>query len=397
MGFPIYRQDQLNRDLGTDAPVRTLEQTQAPLAKYTGSSAIFDETGAVSNFRRNEETGELYDGTGLESVVPTGLGIGALSEDLGKLTRGVVSTSINSSNALNSGIKPQPNILDDFASYTYSLSWYMLTVEQSKALKIAQKINTTQWSLLMQSGGATTTQAGTATPSSLAATLTGATSSASPGRNKYFSLDYYLDNLVIETSFNNIAMSTVNKISFTVTEPNGITLLQNLAYAVQDMYKDSKVTAKDAVYVMAIKFFGYDANGNLITASSSGGSKAAVTKYFPFKIADFEFKAANRAVEYMVQGLPLNDIIGKSSALGSIPQNYELVGVTVDDLLNGKATSSNSAATESSDRGSQNKATPNQGAPSPASVVNDIRASAGIDSNGSFTGETASPFTVIAA
>lgn len=370
MGYPIYTQDQVNlnlEDSGTNAPVLPTSTSQAPTFSFSGSSAIVDETGQVSSIRRNDETGDLYDATGLNSQAQTALGVGAQSEDSGTATNALTSTRINAAGPTNSNITPQDNILDKFASYTYSLSWYMLSVAQSSSLKAAQRINTSGWSLLMQSGGASAAQS-SATPGGnlVNSLLGGASAGAQGGRNKYFALDYYMDNLIIQSSFNNIAMSTVNKISFSVTEPNGITLLQNLAAAVKDMYKDSKVTAKDAIYVMVIKFYGYDSQGKMITASSSGGSRAAVTKYFPFKISNFEFKAANRAVEYMVEGLPLNDMIGKSSALGSVPQNYELVGVTVDDVLNGKAAVSNAAASDAGDRGAENKPSGNQGAPTNA-------------------------------
>ena len=370
MGYPIYTQDQVNlnlEDSGTNAPVLPTSTSQAPAFSFSGSSALVDETGQVSNIRRNDETGDLYDATGLNSQAQTALGVGAPSEDSGTLTRALTSTRINAAGPTNSNITPQDNILDKFASYTYSLSWYMLSVAQASSLKAAQRINTGGWSLLMQSGGAGSGQSAATTGANLLNSLFGgASGGAQGGRNKYFALDYYMDNLIIQSSFNNIAMSTVNKISFSVTEPNGITLLQNLAAAVKDMYKDSKVTAKDAIYVMVIKFYGYDSQGKMITASSSGGSRAAVTKYFPFKIANFEFKAANRAVEYMIEGLPLNDMIGKSSALGSVPQNYELVGVTVDDVLNGKAAVSNAAASDAGDRGAENKPSGNQGAPTNA-------------------------------
>lgn len=361
MSYPIYTQDQVNQDLGTNDPVRTTEDTQGT-SSDTSSSAMPYTSDTSDNSLASQPlfaTGD-DDGNPLPPTASTQPGAGAPSEDAGTRTVATAELSINSSNQLNSQVTPQPNALDKFASYTYSLSWYMITPEQAKGLKAVQKINTNQWSLLMQSGGATSTQTG------VAQGLT--TSSASTGRNKYFALDYYMDNLIIETSFNNVAMSSVNKISFTVTEPNGITLLQNLAHAVRDMYKDTKVTAKDAIYIMAIKFYGYDAMGNQLTLSSSGGTGAAVTKYFPFKIANFDFKAASRAVEYMIEGMPLNDIIGKSSALGSIPENYQLVGETVDDLLNGKAPT-NTTAAESNDRGSQNKTAPNEGSSSNASAT----------------------------
>jgi hypothetical protein len=364
MGYPIYTQVNQNlEDSGTDAPVLPLSASQAPIFSSSSSSSIF----GAGTTRQNNETGEFYDATGLDSQAQTALGVGALGEDSGFLTSALAAVEINAAGPTNSGITPQANILDSFASYTYSLSWYMLSVAQASSLKAAQRINTGGWSLLMQSGGAAAAQSA-ATPGGnlLSSLFNSAGGGAQGGRNKYFALDYYMDNLIIQSSFNNIAMSTVNKISFSVTEPNGITLLQNLAAAVKDMYKDSKVTAKDAIYVMVIKFYGYDSQGKMITASSSGGSRAAVTKYFPFKIANFEFKAANRAVEYMIEGLPLNDMIGKSSALGSVPQNYELVGVTVDDVLNGKAAVSNAATSDAGDRGAENKPSGNQGAPSNA-------------------------------
>jgi hypothetical protein len=51
-------------------------------------------------------------------------------------------------------ITPSPNVLDQFASYTYSLSWYLLTPQQANVMSSTSKINTNEWSLLMQSGGA---------------------------------------------------------------------------------------------------------------------------------------------------------------------------------------------------------------------------------------------------
>ena len=49
--------------------------------------------------------------------------------------------------------------------------------------------------------------------------------------------------------------------------------------------------------------------------------------------------------------------------------------------------------------GTPNQATTTAALPAipPTASVNDIRTSAGVDANGSFTGETASPFSVIGA
>lgn len=192
MGYPIYTQDQVNlnlEDSGTNAPVLPTSTSQAPTFSFSGSSAIVDETGQVSSIRRNDETGDLYDATGLNSQAQTALGVGAQSEDSGTATNALTSTRINAAGPTNSNITPQDNILDKFASYTYSLSWYMLSVAQSSSLKAAQRINTSGWSLLMQSGGASAAQS-SATPGGnlVNSLLGGASAGAQGGRNKYLSL-----------------------------------------------------------------------------------------------------------------------------------------------------------------------------------------------------------------
>jgi hypothetical protein len=55
---------------------------------------------------------------------------------------------------LQNPITPSPNILDQYASYSYIISWYILTAEQYNKLSSTAKLDTSAWSLLMQSGGA---------------------------------------------------------------------------------------------------------------------------------------------------------------------------------------------------------------------------------------------------
>jgi hypothetical protein len=57
----------------------------------------------------------------------------------------------------------------------------------------------------MQSGGASAAQSSATPGGNLANSLLGgASAGAQGGRNKYFALDYYMDNLIIQTSFNNL-------------------------------------------------------------------------------------------------------------------------------------------------------------------------------------------------
>lgn len=259
----------------------------------------------------------------------TNAGVGAASDDNTSPSRNTTQQVINST--FNVKITPQANVLDQYSSYTYSISWYMLTPNQFKALSNSR--NTAGWQLLMQSGGAPTS----------APTATNA------GRNQYFNLDYYLDNLTIHSKAmkGTTLAHNATDISFTVLEPNGITLIENLYKAVSNLWKQnptqySSNSAPNYLsnpYCLVIRFYGYDENGNLVKIgkNSSTGVNAVVEKYYPFLLTDLTFRVANKAIEYAIKAKPLPYFLNLSQTRGTIPFNYELVGSTVDDVLNGKA------------------------------------------------------------
>lgn len=338
MSYPIYNQIP-PEDAGTNAPERTLAQTQQPATTgVQGAPAGPVPYNNPLNIT-NDDEGYAYPATTR--------GQGSPGDDNPDQIPQASQTSVvvNASSALGNPITPSPNVLDQYASYTYSLSWYVLTPEQFTTMQKTSKIDTNSWSLLMQSGGA----------------LVGA------NRNKYFSLDYYMDNLVISTSFNDNGPSSVTNLEFTVTEPNGITLLQNLNNALRDLFKQpTGSVAKVAPYCMVIRFYGYDAAGNQVskvspatgTPGTSTTSNAVVVKYIPFNITEFTFKAASRAVEYQIKGTPPGYKYAKGSALGSVPFPLELSGQTVDDVLNGKEITDATAGAEANDRGANGTGSP---------------------------------------
>jgi hypothetical protein len=292
----------------------------------------------------------------------TSPGAGAANDDNSNGPNTVPGTNagLNSSTQPSGGITPQPNVLDNFASYTYNIGWYLLTLPQANQVMTSAKIDTSQWSLLVQSGGAPASQqgssqtgtAGLAIPSFAnltPATLTkgGTTTESSGGRNQFFPLDYYIDNLEIETTISGSSPGTVQSIHFQITEPNGLTLLPNLNSAVRQAYKNTNSTPREAHYCLVIKFYGWDINGNLITdpTSSRGiygavpsSSNAAVVRYYPFQITKFDFKLAGKQVEYSIEGIPSHFKYATSTAFGSIPYNIELTGDTVTQVLVGNGT-----------------------------------------------------------
>ena len=171
---------------------------------------------------------------------------------------------------------------------------------------------------------------------------------AQPGRNKYFDNDYYMDDLEINGAFlGHQGPSAFQDLSFKVTEPNGISMVYNLNRAIRDLYKQDKAAVNTAVFVMVIRFYGWDEKGNLVTKISPvagtpgvpNNSNAVVVKYLPFTITDLDFKMNGKVVEYHVKAAGMTNYkFAQGTALGTVPHDWQLVGETVEQVLNGTST-----------------------------------------------------------
>lgn len=286
---------------------------------------------------------------GERDVFPGGdPGAGATSDDSG--TRQNTTQIINS--AFNSKITPQPNILDQYASYTYSISWYLMQPNTYKTLLESKKKSLAGMQLLAQSGGAPAGTAGATSQNTQGPGAVTTNTSVDAGRNSFFNLDYYIDNLEIESLItgggNRMAHNATN-IKFTVTEPTGITLINNLYQAVSSVYKQSNIPYAIAQYCLVIRFYGYDDNGNLIQVgkdrNSSTDPRAVVEKFYPFLITNIKFRLANKIVEYSVDAKAIPHTVGFGQDLGTIKAPFELTGTTVKDVLSGRAVSGTAGQT----------------------------------------------------
>jgi hypothetical protein len=314
-----------NIEFGTDGRIRTLTETQS--TPPFGSST-------PTLFATRDDEGNLLPPIGSTN---TSAGVGARNDDSPPSTSATTQQIINASFSSpgNSKIVPKPNVLDQYASYTYSLSWYLLTPDQYNSMITSQKRNVSGWSLLMQSAGAPTQVAGAGVA----------------GRNSFFNLDYYMDDLEINTLIplkgTNMAHSAVD-LKFKVVEPNGLTLINNLYQAVSNLYKTQNVATNPnyamAQYCMVVRFYGYDDSGNLMQAGQGGTNgnnnrtdpRAVVEKFYPFVITNIKFRMANRAVEYDIEAKPIGQFYNLSQDRGTIPFAFGLIGETIGDVLIGK-------------------------------------------------------------
>ena len=312
-------------------------------------------------------------------------GVGARNGDGATITGNTTKDIINATFA-NQRIYTQPNVLDDYASYTYQISWYLLNEEQYNALVNSTQRSVGAWSLLMQSGGIPLNSA-------LQKNTNTVSNTAPPTRSQFFPVDYYLDDLEIHSLFplggTQLAHSTAS-IKFKVVEPNGLTLIDNLYSAVNSIYSigsnspeldqygsmaeqaaaylsannlpppaNTRITGRTPNYIQAhycltIRFYGYDINGELQapirgkytinnTPNLAGApldANAVVLKIYPFILNDIKFAMApganSRGIEYYIEGVPTGLSAGFGQARGTIPFNFQLSGTTVKDLLIGK-------------------------------------------------------------
>ena len=319
-----------NVNQGLNAPVRPLSQTQATSAGGGQSSAAF-----ATNDPRRLDINRPGNGVipGPDVATPpanTQIGVGASGEDTG-VAKNATKTEIDNVFSSNS-VVPQPNVLDQYGSYTYQASVYLMSADAYKTMCDTKQKSLQGSRLLFQSGGAPVS-----------------------GRNPYFSNDYYIDKITLESVISGKGTNqahNVNQIKMTVIEPNGITLIGNLDKALNaDIGPDAKKKNFNAQqYLLVIRFYGYDQNGQLVQANNPGigrptDSAAFVEKFFPMCITNIRFKVANKLVEYDIEATAPNYNINVGSNRGSIPYNVELSSGTVKDILAGSLVSATGQTT----------------------------------------------------
>lgn len=271
-------------------------------------------------------------------------------EDNGQQNRDDVQRNTNQKQ--NSVIQPQPNILDQYSSYTYKISWFLLN---PKSFKIDAEASTFSGArdqklkllknaqLLIQSGGM---------PKNLNPNNTDFFNAPSGSfiSSPEFDLDFYIDNLDIQTYVIGGGTRTVHNLSelkFTVYEPNGITLIPRLYRSVSNLYTLAGITSTvinytSALYGLLISFYGYDDAGNLVQSNNGLNPKlqvidsnAIIEKFYTIVIDQITFRVSNKVTEYLISAKPHTFAINASQDRNTIPFAASIAGRTVKDMLVG--------------------------------------------------------------
>lgn len=216
-------------------------------------------------------------------------------------------------------IVPTDNPLLGLASQTYTLSIYLMDSDEYKQLLSSDKKILPSNELILQSGGAPVGE-----------------------RNEFFDVDFFINNLNLKSVINTQGSGSPHnavKFDFEILEPAGITFLERLRQAVWAHTGDKGQTINGQNYLLVIRFFGYDENGNLVSADSkaeeTSDPNALVEKFIPFQIAGINYKITSELVTYSVNAVVPQSNVGYSSARGTIPFNFQLSAPDVQTLLNG--------------------------------------------------------------
>jgi hypothetical protein len=308
----VVNPPEIVNDFGTDAELRPYIQTQSTPPDQAGVPATVPASSGPTPGGQpgvGAASDDQSDGTGLPAQPDLGIGSG-----------GNVVTGLNSID-FGDKIIAQPNVLDQYASYTYTASLYLVTKDNVERLLNTGSRDLGNAKLLVQSGGI-----------------------AQTNRADFFNLDYYIDDIELSSTITgqgSRAAHNVTDVAMKIIEPNGISFIENLDAAVQQFMGGSESKKKSftsQVYLLVIRFYGYDEQGNLVR----GGKKTTTTdpnsfveKFYPLNIEKVGFRIANRCVEYDLKFKAPQYQINASQGRGSLPFNFEFSGGTVKDILAG--------------------------------------------------------------
>ena len=320
-------------DAGTNSATRTITNTQS-------TPPVTAAPGPVRSPASSSTTG----------ITPTNqAGAGSSSDDNPGGT-GVRARLNNLFGGLNNRITPSPNVLDQYASYTYNISVYLMSPDQYKTLIRSKKKTVAGYQLLFMSGGAG--PSGSVVPNDQITSEDPVVAArervANLGRNEFFTLDYYIDDVQVKSVISGKGTGgahNVTELKFKVIEPYGLTFLDNLFAATQQYIKitggDINKNYAAQNFLMVIRFYGYDDLGNLVQAGRAGQDAAGtdvnsiVEKFIPFQFTGIKFRIANKVVEYDCSAVCPQNNVNSGASRGVIPYNIELQSQTLKDLLTG--------------------------------------------------------------
>jgi hypothetical protein len=220
----------------------------------------------------------------------------------------------------------QQNPLGEYSSWTYQIVLAMITPEAytkfvrsgRKDLNIGNDTASGNGTFLIaQSGG-----------------INAATSKRADG----FELDYYIDDLKITAAVSPAEAGgpVVNTdMTFNVIEPYGFSFVTNLKRASKQIAAATATpgvekmnNATKQLFILGIRFLGYDADGRVIE-----NSRRVFDRYYDINIHSLQFKIDGRTVTYQIKAATLPSSVAAGTKRGMINHESTVTGRTIGEVL----------------------------------------------------------------
>lgn len=331
--------------------------------KFPGQAKTTAEAIGRARFRnvaQNKTNDDKKTSASVENAKPTAVGGGSGKVPASVNTSGQKTDSRPSSvsDENNLILEPRSNPLGDYSSYTYEITLYMSTPEAVNDFVTSGQFDPRQdHYIVAQSGGIGLEQ------------KRGLTNSGELGPGQ-MRLDYYIDNfelkIVLTGSEGTPTVGT--DISFNIVEPIGFNFFNQLSEIsgqlneLSDIIKQSPDVRPAPLrqnYLIGIRFYGYDAAGNLVTTNdfqknnfyknrqkelkSAINDYATYERFFTFNITEATYQLDGKVVTYHITGAPVAKQIGHGTKFGLVKSLSTIVAGTVEEALSGTGTTGSNA------------------------------------------------------
>jgi hypothetical protein len=221
------------------------------------------------------------------------------------------------------GISPS-NILHEYSSYTYRISLFFLEKDDYNSLAASPDLFTPKYAL-MSSGG------GYANKPGIDVKIND-TLFRGAGRHPDFEEDFFIDNLSILTvvGLNSKTKATnAIDISFTITEPHGISLLDRLLSACETS-GDKSMNYMEQPYLLEVDFL--TSPGDPFSNNSKIQDNLITRKRIPIKILELKINPGTGGTVYQVRAIPYNHV-AFTMTVASVPVNFNIEASTVGEFF----------------------------------------------------------------
>jgi hypothetical protein len=212
------------------------------------------------------------------------------------------------------------NILHRYTSYTYRLTLFFLTSKDYNDLFSSPSTFQPKYSLISSAGGYATKMGDLVAEE----TRTGKANYNQTLRHPDFQTDFFIDNLSLQTIVGLNAKTKASNavdISFTITEPYGLSLLDRLLSACETS-DDAAVNYMAQPYLLQVDILASPTDEEL--ARTQNTNNVIVSKKIPIKLIEMKIKPTGSGTTYAVRAIPYNHSAFDTSAASlPVPMNIE--------------------------------------------------------------------------